>query len=264
MRLYWEVARRGFRRYSTYVGATVGGLVTNTLFGFFRAYTFIALFAAAGHSLGGFDLKDTLTYSFLTQSMIMTIQLWGWWDIATSIRTGDIVTDLFRPYDYQMWWLAQDLGRALFHLLSRGIFPFVIGAIAFNLRLPERPETWIFVLLSLILAVFVSFGIRFIINLWSFWLLDHRGAAALLVITWSFLSGFIVPIALFPESLRGPVLALPFAATLQTPINIFLEKYFGTELVGALALQAMWALALLLAGRWLLSIATRRLVTQGG
>lgn len=82
--------------------------------------------------------------------------------------------------------------------------------------------------------------------------------------SWSFLSGFIVPIALFPESLRGPIVALPFAATLQAPINIFLEKHSGTELVGALVLQAMWALALLLAGRWILSIATRRLVTQGG
>ncbi|MBV9255191.1 MAG: ABC transporter permease, partial [Actinobacteria bacterium] len=33
MRLYWEVARRGFRRYATYRAATVAGVFTNSVFG---------------------------------------------------------------------------------------------------------------------------------------------------------------------------------------------------------------------------------------
>lgn len=264
MRLYWEVARRGFRRYSTYVGATVGGLFTNSLFGFFRSYTFIALFAAAGESIGGFDLKDTLTYSFLTQSMIMAIGIWGWWEISESIRSGNVVTDLFRPYDYQLWWLAQDMGRALYHLLSRGLVPFLIGALAFELRVPERPITWILMALSVALAVVVSFGIRFLTNLLAFWFLDHRGTALSLNIAWTFLSGFIVPIAFFPEWARPLVEVLPFAATVQIPIEVFLEKRQGWQLVSALSLQLFWAGVLLVIGRLVLALATRRVVTQGG
>jgi ABC-2 type transport system permease protein len=261
MRLYWEVARRAFRRYSTYVGATVAGLFTNT---FFRAYTFVALFAAAGRTIGGFDLRDTLTYSFLTQSMIMAVAMWGWWDIAERIRTGDVVTDLFRPCDYQMWWLAQDLGRAAFHVLGRGIGPFLVGALVFDLRLPVNPATWIAVLVSVVLAIVVSFGIRFMANLWMFWVLDYRGPATLLLIVAGMLSGFVVPIAFFPDGIREVVEALPFAAMIQVPIEVFLEKRTGIDLLAAFGFQAAWAVALLLLGRWVLSIATRRVVTQGG
>lgn len=42
MRLYTEVARRSFRRYAAYRGATVAGIFTNTVFGFIKAYVLIA------------------------------------------------------------------------------------------------------------------------------------------------------------------------------------------------------------------------------
>lgn len=264
MRLYWEVARRGFGRHATYVGATLAGLFTNTFFGFFRSYTFIALFSAAGASIGGFDLADTLTYAWLTQALIMTVGIWGWWEIAERISTGDIVTDLFRPYDFQAWWLAQDLGRALYQLLARGIVPLLVGALAFELRLPTSVGIWLAGIASITLAVVVSFAIRFLANLWTFWTLDHRGVATLLLTVWSFSSGFIVPLTFLPDGARQIVELLPFAATVQIPIEVLLGKHMGADLVGVFMLQAFWAAALLFAGRTLLAVATRRVVTQGG
>lgn len=242
----------------------VGGLFTNSMFGFFRAYTFIALFAAAGSEINGFDLRDTLTYAFVTQSMLTPIALFGTWDIATSIRTGAIVTDLFRPYDYQLWWLAQDLGRATYHAITRGIVPFVAGALVFELRVPEHPATWLIFLMSMALAVMVSFGLRFIVNVSMFWIMDHRGVGALLLTVWSFFAGFIVPITFFPGWLRSLAEVLPFIATIQLPIEIFLEKQQGAAALGLLAFQLGWALALLGAGRALLAVAARRVVTHGG
>lgn len=246
------------------VGATVGGLFTNTFFGFFRAYIFIAVFAAAGSTIGSYDVKDAVTYSFVTQSVLMMLYFWGWWDIALSIRTGDVVTDLFRPYDYQLWWLSQDLGRAFYHLISRGIVPFVVGALVFDLRVPRDPITWVAFFVSVFLAVIVSFGIRFILNLLVFWTLDHRGVAALATVVWNLLSGFVVPLAFFPDASRRVLEILPFAMTLQVPLDIFLEKMAGSELLISMLLQAAWAVALLLIGRAILAIATKRVVTQGG
>ena len=45
MRLYWEVSRRGYRRFATYRAATLAGIFTNTAFGFMRAYVLVALAA---------------------------------------------------------------------------------------------------------------------------------------------------------------------------------------------------------------------------
>lgn len=261
--LYWQVALRGFRRFATYRAATLAGVFTNSVFGFMRAYVMVALFAERG-AIGGYDLRDSLTYTFVTQGMLMVVYIWGWWEIALSIRSGDIVTDFSRPLDYQLYWLAQDLGRAVFHALGRGIPPFVVGALVFKLRLPEHAWTWPAFALSVLLAVCVSFAFRFMLNLSAFWLLDYRGVGALASAVWTFLSGMAVPLAFFPGALGVVAKALPFAAFVNTPVEIFLEKPQGWSLLGALAFQAGWALALLAAGRLALGAATRKVVIQGG
>lgn len=44
MQVYWEVARRGFRRYATYRAATVAGVFANTVFGFLQACVLLAVY----------------------------------------------------------------------------------------------------------------------------------------------------------------------------------------------------------------------------
>lgn len=261
--IYLKVARCGFDRFATYRAATVAGVFTNTIFGFLRAYVFIAVYAGRG-PIGGLSLSDALTYIFVTQGLVMVVYLWGWWEIALSIRSGDVVTDLSRPLDYEAYWLAQDLGRATYHAIFRGIPPFLLAALVFHLRLPQHVATWPAFVLSLMLAVCVSFSLRFMINLSAFWLLDYRGVGGLAAAVWTFLSGFAVPIAFFPGWLALAARLLPFAAIVNTPVEIFLEKSHGRALAGALGLQGAWALVLLLAGRLLLVAARRKVVIQGG
>lgn len=266
MRLYWEVARRGFRKYAAYRAATVAGLFTNTVFGFFRVYVLIALFNVKG-TVGNYDVSDAVTYVWLTQSLLMTVALWGWWDIAQTIRTGDVATDLFRPYDYQLYWLSQDLGRAAYQLLARGIVPFFIGSIAFHLRVPMEPGIWAATIFSVFLAVVLAFGIRFLMNLLTFWIISERGIAGLFGSAWLVFGGFILPLGFFPQWLETAARVLPFSATFQVPIDIFLGKHSGgggADLVSALAFQAVWAAVILMFGRLILAVATRRVVTQGG
>lgn len=259
LRLWWEVARRGFRRYATYRWATFAGVFTNTVFGFIRAYILVALFAAVGN-VGGYDVKDALTYTFLTQGMLMPLYVWGWQEIADTVYTGQVATDLYRPFDYQLYWLSQDLGRAVYHLLMRGIPPFVVASLIFQLRLPEQPLTWVAFAASFVLAVTVSFALRFMVNLSAFWLIDIRGVHGLAAAAWTVLSGFMIPIAFFPETARTIVRALPFVAMIELPVDIFLEHVHGAEVLATLGVQVFWALALLGLGRVVLSAATRKLV----
>jgi ABC-2 type transport system permease protein len=51
---------------------------------------------------------------------------------------------------------------------------------------------------------------------------------------------------------------------IQVPIDVFLGKRTGLDLLSALALQAFWALALLGLGRLVLAAGERKLVVQGG
>ena len=262
MRLDWEIAKRGWRRYAAYPWATVAGMFTNTIFGFLQAYILLAIYRHRS-DVGGFDSRDAVTYVWLAQSMIMTVYIFNWQELALRIRDGSIAGDLARPLDPQRYWLAYDLGRAPSHFLFRGLLPFVLGALVFDLRYPSPLDALAF-LVSLTLAVVVSFGVRFLYNSAAFWLLDYRGVMTLTITTVLFLSGMVMPIRFFPEWLRGAAYALPFAAILQTPVDVWLGKREGLALAGFLALQAVWALALLALGRLALARGTRKLVVQGG
>ncbi len=263
MRLWLEVALRGFRRYATYRGATFAGVFTNTAFGFFTAYIYIAVFEVVPR-IAGFTLGDALTYNFVVQGMIMPLYIWGWMEVAETVRTGQVATDLYRPVDYQTYWLAQDIGRAFYHLLLRGVPPFLIAALVFHLRLPTTPATWAYFAVSFVLAVTVSFALRFMVNLTSFWLLEIRGVLTIASMAWTVLSGFTIPIAFFPDALRDFTYKLPFVAMIAVPVDIFLERTQGAEVLGALGLQVTWVIVLLGAGRLMLRAATRKLVVQGG
>jgi ABC-2 type transport system permease protein len=263
VRLYWELARCGFRRTAIYRSAALSGVVTNTFFGFLRAYTFIALYETRGE-VGGYVLTDALAFVFITQGMAALIGLWAWWPIAESVQTGEVAADLSRPYDYQFAWLAQDYGRALFQLLARATPPVIIGMLAFGISLPTDPLIWLGIVPSLILAVAVSFGWRFSLNLTTFWWIDHRGIAGISMLVAVLFSGFLVPIAMWPDGLRQVVYLLPFSAMVAIPIDIFLGKLQGSDLIAALALQAFWAVAMIVTGRLVLAAALHKLVVQGG
>jgi viologen exporter family transport system permease protein len=263
MRLDWEIARRGYRRYAAYPGATWAGVFTNVIFGLLQAYIMLAVFEQR-ETVASYDSADAVTYVWLAQGMLMTVYIWGWYEVALRVRSGDVAVDLTRPLDQQRYWLAYDLGRAAYHAVFRGIPPFVLGALLFEVRLPESPLTWIAFAVSVTLAVVVSFGFRFLFNLSAFWLLDYRGVGVLAMVASTFFSGMIVPVAFFPDWLAAIAWALPFASMVQAPIEIFLQHAEGVRLAGVLALQAAWALALLGLGRLVLNGATRKLVVQGG
>jgi ABC-2 type transport system permease protein len=262
VRLDWEIAKRGWRRYAAYPWATAAGVFTNTIFGFIQAYVLLAVYRHRTN-VGGYDVADTLTYVWLAQALIMTVYIFGWQELALRIRDGSIATDLARPLDPQRYWLAYDLGRAPYHLIFRGIVPFAVGAFVFDLRYPSPLEALAF-LASVALAVVVSLGFRFLYNSAAFWLIDVRGVMILALTLSLFFSGMILPLTFFPDWLRTIAHAMPFASIIQTPIDVWLGKRHGAALAGVFAVQVVWALVLLGLGRLALRAGARKLVIQGG
>jgi ABC-2 type transport system permease protein len=249
-----------FRRYAAYRLAGFGEAVTNTVFGFVRGYVLIALWQASP-GLGGWTVTDAVTFSFLTQALIGPVQIFGGMELTQRIRTGDVAIDLHRPADLQLWWLADDLGRGLYSLVGRGFVPMLAGWLAFGIHFPP-PRRWPAFLLCLLMAIVLSFSIRYLFALAVFWLHDSRALDSVAVVCGLFLSGMIVPLFVFPSWLEPIVRALPWAGLIQIPADVYLGR--GPGVGQALLFQAGWAAALLCAGRLLTGAAHRKLVIQGG
>jgi ABC-2 type transport system permease protein len=263
-RLLWEIARRSFLRATRYRMATASGVVVNTVFGYLRASVLIVVARTAGGTVRDLGIEELATFAFVSQGFIMVIGAFGDTELSNRIRTGDVVIDLYRPADLQLWWLALWLGRSGFQVAARGIPPILLGALAFDLRWPHPLWHWLPFALAVLLASIIGFAVRFLANLSAFWLLDNRGIEQLLTVLVSFFSGLVLPIDLFPGWLEGLARALPFASMIQLPVELYLGRHQGWGLVGVLAWQLWWVVVLLLAGRAMLAAATRRVVVQGG
>jgi len=262
MRLYVEVARRSFQRHLAYRAATLAGLFTNSVFGIMIASVYLALYR--GHDrtdVAGFGVAEALTFVWVGQSLLMVIAMWGWWEIAASVQSGDVVTDLMKPFNFHGYWLSRDLGRAACHALTRLAPTLLIGSLVSDLALPRSGGRWLAFLVSVVLAVLVSFGWWFLLNLSAFWLLDIRGVMTMSLMVVKFFSGFLVPLAFFPLGLRHLADLLPFRAIVMVPIEVFLGQ---RSLASALAIQCFWAVALALLGQLCLRGAVRKMVFQGG
>jgi ABC-2 type transport system permease protein len=264
--LYVAVAVRAFRRYSTYTAATLAGVFTNSVFGVIISFVYIAVWKE-NPDAGGYDVTDALTFAWLAQAMLMTVAIFAGGstdDVADRIRTGDVAVDLYRPVSFLGWWLATDLGRATYHLLSRGVAPTVVGALLFDLRYPDSVLTALAFLVSVTLAVVVSFGVRMLVAMSAFWLLDQTGVANLAMLFAVFFSGLAVPLVLFPGWTRDVVMLLPWSAFVQVPADIWLGQRTGMRVLGGVAFQAGWAAMLLLVAGGVLRLAKRKVVVQGG
>ncbi len=253
----------GFRSYATYRAATIAGLFTNIVFGFLRGAILLAAIRQAG-DIGGYSTTDALAYVWLTQGLIAVIAIWNWNELALRIESGDIATDLTRPIDPQRYWLARDFGRAAYALCIRGIGPVAVGFVLFDVTVPPDVWQWMSFVVSVALAVWISFGLRFIVNLAPIWLRDWRGALIVSNVLATLMSGFLMPIAWFPHWARVVMHALPWAGTTQAPIDVFLGKASGPSGIATIGLQAAWGFALFVCGRFALIAGTRKLVVHGG
>src|SRR6478672_3966706 len=227
--LHVAVATRAFRRYSTYTSATLAGIFTNSVFGIIYSYAYLALWTERPDA-GGYDATDAVTYVWIGQALLMTVALWGGGttdDLADRIRTGDVAIDLYRPVGLVGWYLAGDLGRAAYHFITRGAGPTVLGFLLFHIALPDSPVAALAFLVSVVLAVVTSFGIRWLVACTAFWLLDQTGVRTMSGVLAIFLSGMTLPLAIFPEPLRTVALLLPWASYLQTPADIWLGHSTG-------------------------------------
>jgi ABC-2 type transport system permease protein len=263
MKAFLATINISFQRQLTYRAANLSGLVTNLMFAFFRASVFIALYHQQT-VINNLSVRDAITFAGLTQMLIGYLSFFHWYEMAHTIYDGQVGADLLRPLDFFLYWLGVDIGRALGAFLIRSLPLFVVFAFFYDIVLPDSLLQWGFFLLSMILALLISFGWRFMVNLAAFWTPNAIGIGRFAFgLSWIF-SGFYMPLAFFPDWLARFSQATPFGASIYIPIQIFLGNIQGRALLDSLFLQCVWIATLWILDRIILARGVRKLVIQGG
>ena len=260
---FFATIRTSFRRQLTYRAANLSGLATNLMFAFFRAAVLIALYNEQP-SVNGLSLQAAITYAGLTQALIGYLSFFHWYDMMHTVYDGQIGADLLKPMGLFTYWLGIDIGRAMGSFLIRSLPLFLVFAFFYDVIWPTSLLQWLAFLLSIILALLVSFAWRFLVNLAAFWTPNALGIGRFAFgISWTF-SGFFMPLALFPDWLAQFSRLTPFGANLYVPIEVFIGSIQGPALLQGLLLQGVWVVILILIDAIALSLGVRKLVIQGG
>ncbi len=263
---YLAVAQQSFKRQAAYRLAMVAGIFTNTVFGIVLAAVLLAVFrarAATGEAtIDGLDGPGAATLVFVGQAMLIVIAMFGWREVTERVRAGEIATDLQRPVDVSLYWGAHFVGSSAFAMVGRGVVPFAIGALVFDLTLPDHAAPWAWFVLSVVGAAVLASRWWFLVSLSAFWVIgDVRGVLQLSTTVMLFGTGSLVPLQLLPDGVETLARWTPFAPMLQFPGQVLLGTWSGPMLIGV---QAAWSLALHVAGQRVFRVAARRLVIDGG
>ena len=188
------------------------------------------------------------------------------------VREGSVAYELVRPLDlYSLWYartFAMRTAGASLRFLPIVLFAgFVLPWLGYPEWALQAPPSWAafgFALLALSLAVLLGCAITMLIHVSLMWTISGEGLSRLMPSLVTIFSGMVIPLPLFPDWLQPLITALPFRGLVDVPLRIYSGDLPLAEAWGALALSALWTVALIALGRVLLARGTRRLVVQGG
>ena len=145
VRLSFELASRGYRRYAAYPGAMVAGLFTNVVFGFLIAYILLAVYDETV-SIGGYDVEDAIAYVWISQGLLagrghLRPRLVRAGTPRPDRRRGDRPPATARRASAPA--SLADVGRAAYQLVWRAVPQFLLGALLFAITVPEDAGRWI-------------------------------------------------------------------------------------------------------------------------
>jgi ABC-2 type transport system permease protein len=262
MRLYFEVARKSFRRQTVYRTSNLAGIGVNFFFSCLRVFIFTSVMAHRTQ-VAGYNLSQIVTYMCLTEALMVTTVIGGW-ELRDSVVTGQVAMDLVRPWDLFFYWLSRNIGRAVYFALFRGVPLFLLSWALFGIQLPRNESSAVLFLISLCLSILVSSVLGFLGNFAAMWATDARGVAGTVYTLMWFFSGFLLPPEFLPSWLQTLVWWLPFQALVYAPTMVYLGRVGRFERWELLVLQALWSLVLIGIGKAVLGAGRRKLTVQGG
>lgn len=265
MKTYFAFAVKAFQKTLTYRFELWIELFINVLFMFIYVYLWKALYTGQT-SMEGYNLNDILTYIIVSQTLLtFNFTLRAARIIEDKVRTGEVVTDLMKPVDFQLMMLSTSAGTSFHTVLFNMLPKFLLFYVLLNISLPPSIITFFAFTVSVIMGYVILFSIEFLIGILAFWIVEIRGIyfAVIWGISW-FFSGYFLPLEFYPVLLEKMASLLPFRAVIYFPTAIYVGRLAGQKIITALSVQFIWIIVLMGLGRLVYRAAFRRLVIQGG
>ncbi|SEN47292.1 ABC transporter permease [Lihuaxuella thermophila] len=261
--IYWVLIKKSYLLQLQYRIAHLINNLGSLIFGFIYIAIWTGVLTGKEHATP-YDIPDMVHYMAFSQCLLWVVAfLTPGLNVQNSVRTGAISIEMARPAAYFSVVISQEIGRIAYNFLYRSFPIGLVFAVTVGFYFPDRWETYLWTLLSILLAVWIGLNFQYLIGISACWTTEVTWAHLTYMTLLFGLGGQLVPVDLLPRILGQITPYLPFACMIYYPVVIYLEKSPSVP-VAMIGIQLAWAAVLTGIGGWLTRLARRRLEIQGG
>ena len=207
----------------------------------------LALWSAAvqaGGPIGRFGQGDFVAYYLAALIVRQMTGSWVVWELNMEIRQGILPMRLVRPLHPLIYYAAESLAA----LPLRGVIAIPVAVLLLATvgagAVTHDPLLLAMFVLSLLGAWLLQFAVLAILGTLGMFIESSIALFDVWLGLFSVLSGYLVPLELFPQWVRTLVYWLPFRYILGFPVEILTRGLSRTQALEQLGLQ--WGFALLM------------------
>ncbi len=250
-----------------YKAAALAGLATQIFFGLVFIMVYMA-FYSSGTTNADISLEQLVQYQWLSQAFFSMICIWHKDnEIMNMIKKGDVAYELCRPQNLYIMWFTRILASKLSAVVLRCVPVIIIAFLLpepYNLTLPANIEAFILFLITLLISSVLVTALVTIMYVCIFYSIDSKGIMGMYCGIAEVLAGQVVPLPLFPNSLKIIASLLPFAYVSDFSFRIYSGNIVGLAIIEGIIIELFWLIFLIILGLLATNKILKRVSVQGG
>lgn len=250
-----------------YRTAAYAGIATQFAWGAMRILLFRA-FYQANPAAFPMDFQALASYIWLEQAFLALFSTWTFDnDIFTMIQNGNIAYELTRPLDLYNMWFTKNLSLRVSRAVLRCFPILVVAAVLpapYGMTLPADAVSFVMFLATAVLGTCMVVSFVMMVYIAAFHTLNPLGVRIMAVSLTDIVSGSVVPLPFFPDSVRWVIELTPFGYMMNLPLRVYSGDIAGDALVRGVVLQLVWLAVMVMLGRMWMNRSLKKIVVQGG
>jgi ABC-2 type transport system permease protein len=212
----------------------------------------------------GVTKEQMLTYTIISALLACIFTANVEERVIQSVRKGSVALDMLKPVSVFGMYLAEDIGAVVIALCQNAIPLLLISCFLIQVPAPSSSFNFLLFLLSAVLSYLINWLITACFSMLSFVVISMNPLRQIKNVLIRILSGSIIPLWFFPQSLQSVLGFLPFVYIYQLPLSIYIGKLGIPDILMQMGLQLAWLLVLYVIFRMIQKKVFSNVLIQGG
>lgn len=263
LKKYLYVMKTQILKSIAYNYSVYGNILMQTIIMITASFFWKALYANSSN-VGGVDVESMITYTVVSSMLSVVMFTNVERRIQNSVKLGTVATDLMKPINLFQVYFAEDMGTVIALLFQNLIPIFLIGSFVIKVPVMADVNLLPYFLSSVFASVMINWLVAALFGMIAFTAIEIDALIQVKKHLLRLLSGSIIPLWFFPESIRKVLELFPFVYIYQLPISIYIGRDSAAVIRRQILVQYVWLGILMVLFLFVQRSVTKKVMVQGG